>query len=690
MSDTGELETPMTITHAGERELHERLGRADRQEEIMRRVFRPYFPDQHREFYAQLPFLVMGSVDAEGFPWASMVFGKEGFVTTPNETHMRVAAQPVPGDPLAENARPGAPISVLGIELPTRRRNRMNGIVARSDADGIDIDAVVTFGNCPQHIHTRSVRFARDPKQAVDIPREDFTSLDDETAAFIRKAETFFVASHNPHEDAHEAGGVDVNHRGGRPGFVKVEGDVLTIPDYRGNFAFNTLGNFLVNPKAGLLFVDFDSGDLLYMTGTAELLWEPEGELEALKGAERGWTFTLERGRWLRNASPLRFAFGELSPSSEVTGTWEEAEKIAEAERQRNTWLGYRVVRVVDETPEIRSFYFEREDHSPLLDYKAGQFLTICVPAGEGGKDTLRTYTVSSAPTDGMYRISVKREGRVSAWLHDNLATGSVIRAKAPQGDFVIDTDTMRPAVLIGGGIGITPLLSMARQVAGDLVRLRDARPTTLIHATRSVAQRPFTDEIHALGDRLGGHMRYISVVSQPEASSEKGKHYHLAGRLDADMLRRLLRLDDYDFFLCGPSGFMQSVYDDLRELGVRDARIFAEAFGPASMTRRADEGAPEKEQVPEAENASVSFTKAKVEQPWSPDEGTLLEFAEAHGVTAPYACRDGKCGSCATRLTRGKVAYRTQPTAKVGEDEVLICCAVPAAEGGEEIELEL
>lgn len=687
-------EAPLAVTHRGERELHERVGRAEKQEQTMRRIFRPFMPDQHREFYGQLPFLILGSVDGEGWPWASIVVGKPGFVTTPDDRTMRLAARPVPGDPLADNAKAGAPTSVLGIELPTRRRNRMNGVFAAENGaeagdDGLAIDVVTTFGNCPQHIHTRSVSFARDPKKEIEVKAEAFTSLDEETAAFIGRAETLFVASHNPDEAKGEAGGVDVNHRGGRPGFVKVEGDVLTIPDYRGNFAFNTLGNFLVNPKAGLLFVDFERGDLLLMTGTTELLWEPTPEIEAFKGAERAWRFRLERGIWLRNASPLRFAFDERSPSSTVTGTWEEAAKVEAAERLRNAWLGYRVTRVMDETPAIRSFYFEREGKEPLLDYKAGQFLTIRIqPDGEKAP-LLRTYTLSSAPEDPFYRISVKREGKISTWLHDHLKEESVIEAKAPQGEFTIETDEARPAVLLAGGIGITPLLSMLRQVAGDAIRLREARPVTLIQAARTVADRPFTEEIQALSERLGGGLRYISVIGAPEDGTERGKHYHLEGRIGDDLLRRVLPLDDYDFYLCGPPPFMQALYDALRRLGVRDARIFAEAFGPASLKRSPDEGSAAPEPVEEAESAVVTFKKAGIEQAWTPDKGTLLEFAENHGLSPPFACRDGKCGSCATRLIKGEIGYRTKPTAATGEDEVLICCAVPTKDG-EAIELDL
>ena len=332
--------------HRGERELHDRLDRGERQDAIGRRVLRPYMPDQHREFFRQLPFLVLGSVDAEGWPWASMLFGRPGFAESPEPRRLEVRARPLRGDPLREYLADGMPAGVLGIELPTRRRNRMNGIVAldtdlddarmdgargddaRSDGvhRGFAIEVVQSFGNCPQYIQTRAPHWVREPEdEAADPVVEPLDRLDADAVRLIRNADTLFVASHNPDDDPRDTGGVDVNHRGGRSGFVLVEGNTLTVPEYVGNYMFNTLGNFLVCPKAGLLFVDFDSGDLLLLTGRVELLWEKTPEFEAFRGAERGWRFTLHRGVRLRGGSPLRWRFGELSPNVLQTGDWDEA-----------------------------------------------------------------------------------------------------------------------------------------------------------------------------------------------------------------------------------------------------------------------------------------------------------------------------------------------------------------------------
>ena len=144
--------------------------------------------------------------------------------------------------------------------------------------------------------------------------------------------------------------------------------------------------------------------------------------------------------------------------------------------------------------------------------------------------------------------------------------------------------------------------------------------------------------------------------------------------------------MDDYDFFLCGPGGFMQSMYDMLRTLGVNDCRIFAEEFGPASLSRDVDEASSGFEKVVVANEAIVEFTDSNVEQAWTKTDGSLLEFAEAHGFAPEFGCRSGQCGACKTRLVSGKVSYQTEISSVIEYGEVLLCCAVPAAGGDDEI----
>lgn len=291
--------------HEGEIAIQRRLGVHEPVREMTRRMMRDHMPDQHREFFAHLPFVVLGGQDGEGLPAATLLAGAPGFLSTPDERTLRIAVPLTKDDPLNSGAVEGAPVGVLGIMLETRRRNRMNGRIVARDAAGLTVAVDQSFGNCPQYITPRSWRPADTASVAAE-GAETLTALDAEALAMIARADTLFVASHAGGGDA--AHGVDVSHRGGPPGFVRVLADGrLLVPDYAGNRVFNTLGNLLVDPRAGLLFVGFDSGDLLHVGGHAEIVWE--GPLvAATPGAQRVWTV---RPEWIvrrRGALPLRWA----------------------------------------------------------------------------------------------------------------------------------------------------------------------------------------------------------------------------------------------------------------------------------------------------------------------------------------------------------------------------------------------
>jgi predicted pyridoxine 5'-phosphate oxidase superfamily flavin-nucleotide-binding protein len=314
--------------HAGERALQARLGYAERMDHVGRANIRSFMPDQHREFFAQLPFLLVGSVDAAGLPSASLLAGPPGFVASPTARRLDIAACPIAGDPLAAALVPGAPVGLLGIELPTRRRNRANGRILAVDPGGFSVEVDQSFGNCPQYIQRRDYLA---PRAGAEIRLETLSGLDEEAHQLIARADTFFVASAALDAEGPAASrGVDVSHRGGQPGFVGIGSDgSLLVPDFRGNRHFNTLGNLLVNPVAGLLFPDFDSGDLLQIEGTTEILFD--GPLvDAFRGAERLWRVRPSRARWLRRALPIVLVLRDISPQSLRTGTWSETEVVLE------------------------------------------------------------------------------------------------------------------------------------------------------------------------------------------------------------------------------------------------------------------------------------------------------------------------------------------------------------------------
>lgn len=318
--------------HAGERELQARAGVRGRLAEIGHKVIRDFMPDQHRELFAKLPFLVAGSLDDERRPWASLLAGPPGFISSPDARELRVGALPWPGDPLAAHLAPGASLGLLGIELPTRRRNRMNGHVAAVDAQGFSVRVQQSFGNCPQYIQARAPLLLKQP-EPVPVPvqaRHEAAELGARAQALIARADTFFIATASADAGTSTetaAGGVDVSHRGGRPGFVRVQShrgrSVLTAPDFRGNFFFNTLGNIAAHPRAGLLFIDFERGDLLSLTGSAEVLWDGP-EVEAFAGAQRLLRIEVSAALWLEGALPWRWSAAEPAPQLAPTGVWGE------------------------------------------------------------------------------------------------------------------------------------------------------------------------------------------------------------------------------------------------------------------------------------------------------------------------------------------------------------------------------
>ncbi len=688
--------------HAGEQTIQTRLGVRESMERFSKQVIASFMPEQHREFYQQLPFIMLGHADKNGWPWATMLVNKAGFVTSENNKKLTINSKPIPGEPFAEllqesqsqpDQQQNKRIGLLGIELSTRRRNRLAGHITQINDSAIEIEVDQAFGNCPQYIQMRElIKIDEETRGESEVTL--INKFDNNTKKFIHNSDTFFVSSYvktDEHSNINE--GVDVSHRGGRPGFIRVDNEnTLTIPDYTGNFHFNTLGNFLLTPKAGLLFPDFVTGDLLTLTGSVEILWDSE-ETEFFEGAERLWQFKIDHGYWMKNALPLRWKLDKYSPNTLLTGTWDEAKKTQQAELERNQWQNYKITKIINESSVIKSFYLSSEKNQRPL-FSAGQFITV--KAVINNKEVIRTYTVSSSPHDSDYRISVKREtsndtnipdGVFSSYLHDKTSVGDTLQIKAAAGEFTFDTQSERPAVLIAAGVGITPMISMARFALLEAIRTRSKKKLTVIHAAHNHAQRAFFEELKEIEKSSAGNIRCFWTLSEIDDDLKAGQHYNHQGHINSALLQAVLPLDDYDFYLCGPAGFMQTIYNLLRDLGVNDQRIFAESFGPASLVRQSDHATKSFQQIPVAKEAIVQFTRSKVTQAWSEGDGTLLEFAEAHGLLPEYGCRSGQCGSCKVKLQSGKVSYNQPLQTSLNNDEVLLCCAMPAETSGDDMD---
>jgi uncharacterized protein len=288
--------------HAGQRAVQRRAGDTSVAERLERGI-RPELPDVAQEFLAGLPLLFVAAADPGGQLWCSVLSGAPGFVDTPDERTVSVAALPPAGSPLARALGAGpAPVGLLGIEPDTRRRMRVNG-TATLEADGMRVRTEQVYSNCPKYIQRRHVV---DVARAVVRPVER-ARLSVADRRMVAATDTFVVATAGPD------GGADASHRGGEPGFVTVHDDGhLSFPDYAGNTMYMTLGNLAANPRAGLLFLDWETGDALQLTGRATIDWSPE-RAAAIPGAQRVVDVAVERVVATAGAVPYRWALDERS-----------------------------------------------------------------------------------------------------------------------------------------------------------------------------------------------------------------------------------------------------------------------------------------------------------------------------------------------------------------------------------------
>ncbi|HYD59625.1 MAG TPA: pyridoxamine 5'-phosphate oxidase family protein [Noviherbaspirillum sp.] len=305
--------------HAGEQLAQERAGVRAQMEKVGSVVLRNYMPEQHREFFPLLPTLFVGAEDEGGALWASMLWGEPGFIQSPDPAALRVEALFAGGDPLAASLKSGKSLGLLGLQFETRRRNRANGIASAVDNRGFSFILHQSFGNCPKYIQTREqvTRAELEP----GVPLSGTGPLPEAALTLIRQADTFFIATASgaPSDGVH---GIDVSHRGGRPGFVKAAAEGrLAWPDFQGNNFFNTIGNIAADGRAGLLFIDFTRGDLLHLSGRAEVDWDGD-DVARVQGAKRVLRFATARYVFRPRALPLRWTPLEQSPHLEATGVW--------------------------------------------------------------------------------------------------------------------------------------------------------------------------------------------------------------------------------------------------------------------------------------------------------------------------------------------------------------------------------
>lgn len=650
----------------GEVEVQTRLGVHEQVMTYAPRVIRDYMPDQHRDFYQQLPLLFVGSIDEKGRPWASAVFGQPGFIQSPDPRSLHIGARPTFGDPLGTNLRPGTSLGFLGLEHHSRRRNRLSGKVVANGVDGFRIQVDQSFGNCPQYIHARSFEVLPQVAMPEAVkPTERFFKLTQQAKRIISKSTSFFIASYYQEDETNPSHGADVSHRGGNEGFVRISGDdLLTYPEFAGNNHYNTLGNLHKNPVAGLLFLDFENGDILYLTCQTEILWEPE-QVASFQGARQFVQLRVTEGMLVEGAMPLRWQSIAQAPDLRHVGTWGES-------RPESRWRSFQIAGTRQESATIKTLRLEPVDGKPVPLHQPGQFLPIRLRSGQWSQAAIRSYTLTNRPDGRGYEISVKREalGKVSSYLHDHLSNGGLLEAGKPGGKFLLEQDH-RPVVLISAGVGITPMISMLDQLAQSARACK--MKVWFFHGTQNSETHAFRHRVDTLKEALP-HLQVVYSYSKPLSTDILGEDFYHCGRIDGDLLKAHLPLDDYQFYICGPNTFMEDVRTQLQDLGVDQERMHQESFGKSSKKKHSQKPAPSKNAEPQL----VTFAQSGVVATWTPRGGSLLDVAEAAGVQPPFSCRSGQCGSCVTKVRAGRVAYTNGEPDSLAPNEALLCVAHP------------
>ena len=365
-------------------------------------------------------------------------------------------------------------------------------------------------------------------------------------------------------------------------------------------------------------------------------------------------------------------------------------ERLAKAKLSTSTREPFRtfiVDRKVPESDTIASFYLTPEDGKPLQPFLPGQFLPLKLDIPGQYKPVLRTYSLSDSPDKDYYRLTIKREpaprdrpdlypGVSSNHFHDAVEPGAKLLAKPPRGKFFLDPHAKTPVALLSAGVGLTPLVSMLNAI----IDAGSGRPTWFIHGFRNSSEQALGQHIRRAAeenDNVQVHVRY----SKPLPSDTAVDDYDDEGHVDIDLVKRLLSGKDLVFYLCGPTPFMKSLFQGLLDWGVSESRIHYEFFGPASLLKdRAKVATPKRaaEASQCCEEIEVTFSRSGVKTNWNPSFESILDLAEANGLSPDYSCRSGICHTCMCALEEGEVDYTEEPLDPPDPGSVLICCSKP------------
>ena len=354
----------------------------------------------------------------------------------------------------------------------------------------------------------------------------------------------------------------------------------------------------------------------------------------------------------------------------------------------RSGWSGYRkfeiVKRVVEnEAEDIMSFYLVPHDRKSLPDFRPGQYLTFRLNIPGQTKEVIRCYSLSDRWHENYYRVSIKKippppdkpdapPGLASTCFHEQLTTGAIIDVKAPSGKFYLNEDSDAGVVLIAGGVGLTPVLSMLN----TLTHQGSTREIWFFYGVRNGRELAMRKHLKALAQRYDNvHMHWC--FSDPLDSDVPGRDYDHNERISVDLFKRLLPSNNYEYYMCGPPPMMTSIVEGLEAWGVPERDIYFEAFGPASVKKKKADATPTESDKDDV-SIMVEFARSGKKVPWSADSESLLALAEAHDIDLPYGCRAGNCGTCQVAIRSGSVSYVSEHDVDIESGSCLACISQP------------
>ena len=360
--------------------------------------------------------------------------------------------------------------------------------------------------------------------------------------------------------------------------------------------------------------------------------------------------------------------------------------RCREAEQTQAGWSGLRkfsVARKTVECDDVCSFYLKPHDGRPLPAFKPGQYLTFQLDLPGRDKPLIRCYSLSDCPHQKeYYRVTIKKEkappdrpdlppGASSSFFCDRVKEGDILNVKAPTGHFFLDMSKTNPIVLVAGGVGITPMLSMANAIVAAGAK-REAWFFLGVRNRREHIHKAELEKLAAGNECIHLHICY----SKPGPDDVKGKDYQHEGRVSAELFKEVLPSSNFEFYLCGPGAFMKSVTDGLEAWGVPEKDVYFEAFGPATVKKKAAEPTPA--ETVHLAKINVTFSRSGKTVRWEPSLGNLLDFARAQGVKIDSGCCAGGCGTCVVALKSGEVTYLKKPDAEPESGSCLTCVCRP------------